>query len=92
MENTMTFNVNDYVFVKLTEYGKKALDRKARMRNVLMEMQGIHSVFELYPESTEFPGYYRFQMWELMSIFGEHCFNGAELVFETEIKLTSKTA
>jgi len=88
----MTFNVNDYVFVKLTDHGREVLRQLRVRRSLLMSMQGIESVFELYPESTEFPGYTRFQMWELMSIFGEHCFNGAELVFETEIKLTSNVA
>lgn len=86
----MMFNVNDYVYVKLTKKGKEILQKKIKVRQTLLDMQGIKSVFEMYPESKEWAGHHRFQMWELMNIFGEHCFNGAENCFETEIKLHTK--
>jgi hypothetical protein len=86
----MTYNVNDYVYVKLTAKGREILNKKIKFKTTLLAMQGVESAFEMYPDSQEFSGYTRFQMWELMSIFGEHCFLGAENCFETEMKLTSK--
>lgn len=40
---------------------------------------------EKYPKHEDSLGYSEWQLWELMSIFGEHLYNGCELTFENEI-------
>lgn len=40
---------------------------------------------EKYPKDEDSLGYSKWRLWELMSIFGEHLYNGCELTFENEI-------
>jgi hypothetical protein len=59
----MQFNINDSVQVKLTDYGRDILRQKQDSRHSL--------------ERVDAQGYTRFQLWELMNIFGSHIYNGA---------------
>ena len=84
------FNVNHYVKVKLTEYGKDVFKRK--------------SYFKLKKEDED--GYTEFQLWDFMSIFGSEMritlqnmpfdtniiFVGAECLECEELKKSLKTA
>jgi hypothetical protein len=74
----MCFNINDHVWVKLTDHGG--------------EVYRAHFVGENVPLLFGHEGYARFQMWQLMSIFGKAMYNGGPLVFETEIVLASDGA
>jgi hypothetical protein len=57
------FNINDFVKVRLTDYGRDILRQKLDSR---------HSF-----EQVDAQGYTRFKLWELMNIFGLHIYNGA---------------
>ena len=65
-------NVNDIVRVKLTNHGKDILREFCRAPNG--EVLGLK-----LPKAS---GIYEFQIHELMRIFGQHQYNGAETVFE----------
>lgn len=74
--DSIPFNINNYVSVRLTEEG---LDQ-------------YHRHFQLFGVSVEEPltdsdGWSRFLLWELMSIFGERMGNGMPNLFSTEIRL-----
>jgi hypothetical protein len=64
------FNINDYVYVRLTDEGRK----------ILMQ-QHQHAPVE------DPDGYSRWQLWHLMSVFGQHVYNGCRVPFETTIKI-----
>ncbi len=68
------FNVNDYVWVKLTERGRT-------LYRIHWEQYHCTPV----PLETNAEGYSRFQLWDLMSIFGQNLYNGCEMPFETTI-------
>lgn len=76
----MKFNINNYVWVKLTPKGEKTL-RVSRL--VDMELTGLDECAIKPPPEKN--GYTQFQLWDLMRLFGESMFNGCELSFETEI-------
>jgi len=78
---SITMNLNDPVWVKLTPVGIDAY-RKWNADN------GVQS--PTFP-AADFDGYTKFQLWELMQIFGSACFNGCKVPFETEIRLTPRT-
>jgi hypothetical protein len=67
-------NINIQVYVKLTPHGK-------------IKLNEYYKEFNSKPE-PDYAGFYKFQLWELMSIFGEHhylggatCFENNEIVF-----------
>jgi hypothetical protein len=65
------FNINDYVYVRLTDRG----------RTILMQQH--------QPAPVEDPdGYSRWQLWHLMSVFGQHVYNGCLVPFEMTIKIS----
>ena len=77
------YNINYYVSVKLTEHGYK-----------------IHKEFweDIYKQCNmkyqkpvcDENGYVKFQMWDLMRVFGKHIGSGVELPFETDVFLDEK--
>jgi hypothetical protein len=76
------FNINDYVKVKLTDCGRKILeDQHTELKMVLPDAEPLHKPDE--------DGLVKFQLWELMSIFGGHLFNGCQIPFETTIEYLS---
>ncbi len=76
-----SFNVNNYVYVKLTTFGKQKI----------IEKNGF-GYFEHCIESYKRPdGYYALQMHKVMNLLGEYCYNGArELPFELNIRFSSE--
>ena len=79
------FNINDYVWVKITPEGRKIMnDRLAKLSRF--------SPVSLKPLeiSVDRSGFTKFQLWDLMSIFGEHIYNGCNVPFETDIRFSSK--
>lgn len=62
-------NVNDYVWVKLTEYGKYKLSEHSRVVN---KFYGVEVLNE-NPWETE-NGYEKVQLWEFMNVLGS-CFS-----------------
>lgn len=57
------FNINNSVKVRLTDYGRDILRQKLDLR---------HSF-----ERVDAQGYTKFQLWELMNIFGSYIYNGS---------------
>lgn len=66
----MKFNINESVKVKLTDLGVQILKDKNRYFSV---------------DSLDENGYCKFQLWELMSIFGDKMWGGSVIPFETDI-------
>jgi hypothetical protein len=61
-------NINDIVFVKLTEYGERILKQSG-------------ATFKDGWFNCKMPdGYYRMVLWEFMSIFGSSCYCGSKLM------------
>jgi hypothetical protein len=56
-------NINDYVHVKLTESGFDIIKNSIYSKSILQ----YHHI-----KNNE----YEIQLWELMNIFGEHCYMG----------------
>jgi hypothetical protein len=84
----MTFNANDYVFVKLTDRGRKIL--KENHEKLFAGPKATLYPYREPETCAEFSGYCKFQLWELMREFGPYLYNGCEVPFETEMKMTSK--
>jgi len=77
----MNFNINHEVLVKLTPEGLSILERD---HNALFSEPGAA---KFKPPAVDENGYSKFQLWDLMSRFGSHCYNGCKLPFETNIIL-----
>lgn len=67
----MKFNINHEVRVRLTPRG----------RNIILS-----TPHEVMP-TEDANGWSKWQLWELMRVFGSHCYNGCEVPFETEIEM-----
>ena len=75
-------NINDYVKVKLTDHGRNILDNQnAELKKCYPDAEPRHK-----PDEN---GFYKIQLWELMSIFGEYLYNGCKIPFETTIEFES---
>lgn len=81
----MNFNINDYVKVKLTNYGIEIL--KQQHDELKNKFGGDIGEFDLKLDSE---GYYETQLWSLMSDLGQYCIMGRELPFETNIILKNE--
>lgn len=74
------FNINDYVWVKLTEKGRQ------------LYRDEYYRLMKEYPKIEEDKeGYSRWQMWDLMQTFGSFCGLGSPLPFETDVFFDDKT-
>ena len=73
------FNINDYIKVKLTAYGCSV--HMTHYKKYL----GKNYNEKIFAPVVENEGYTIYQLWELMNIFGEHMFNGAEQVIENNL-------
>jgi len=67
------FNINNYVYVQLTEIGLSQLKRRYDDLNI--------GKFE--PPATDQDGWSKHQMWELMQSLGSKCGNGFNNPFMT---------
>ena len=84
--------INDPVWVRLTDKGREQL--QADWDEWLASLHpGAAKVFDkdaltgkCITERDD--GWSRWQLWDLMSTFGEHVYPGAQTPFETEIRLT----
>ena len=79
----MKFNINNYVRVRLTDYGKRMLmeqflEGKRKHPEVFRE-------FNLPKEDKD--GWSTWQMWNLISTFGNYIRLGGEPPFHTEIEI-----
>jgi hypothetical protein len=70
------FNINSSVYVRLTEIGR-----------AIVRDEG--TVYQSDKEE-DVEGYTKWQLWELMYLFGRHLYKGCKAPFETTIRLTNE--
>ena len=73
------FNVNDPVQVRLTERGRE-IERAS-----WAAVPGIGVPLPCAEEDAD--GWSRWQLWDLMRMFGQHMYNGCQVPFETTIRI-----
>ena len=64
-------NINDYILVKLTEYGEWIYNHRYDELNKQLRRCSGHTLYPP-PLKKEPNGFVKFQMWDFMQIFGEH--------------------
>ena len=78
---TIPININNTVYVKLTEYGESILQK------------AIYSKFKdgwFNCKMTE--GYYRMSLWEFMKIFGTFFYTGSQqMIVDNELFIVEKS-
>lgn len=72
---TTTYNINSEVEVILTEYGAKILTEYWK------EFQKTAHIKRTFKEGDT----YNIELWHLMSIFGDHLYNGGENAFKDNL-------
>ena len=75
--NLTKFNVNYHVYVRLTDHGREIYRKYWRQFSTKESSAPSLTVDET--------GWSKFQLWELMAIFGPHIFSGGTVPFETTI-------
>ena len=73
----MKINTNDNVYVRLTEAGKRALDK--HYEDLASSLRPL--IFTYHGPQMEPDGRYRFQLWDLMNIFGPSFYSGCDTPF-----------
>lgn len=79
-----TFNINEFVRVKLTQKGKLIYSEHQIEIQKDFNKNKIKIDVQLYPEIDE-EGFSKFQLWHFMEIFGSYMYCGAEPVIEGPI-------
>jgi hypothetical protein len=80
----MNININDHVLVKLTPDGWKTYEEwQDHWLKPLLYI--FPNAYEIERKSTEAGDKHRFQIWQLMQIFGEKMYNGGRQQFENNI-------
>ncbi len=86
MFKKIPFNVNDYVYVKLTNYGKEKLKQDFEKEISYLSKESkekIKKSFKLFEEDEN--GWSKWQLWDLMNKLGKYWTMGCENVFDTNI-------
>lgn len=78
----MLFNINDNVYVKLTDHG-----RKVHYEEHIKFWGKFPNQPSYKPPKEDNEGWSKWQMWELMSEFGSHIGMCKSNVFETTIRI-----
>jgi len=83
----MTFNINDNVKVRLTEYGHEIL--KQQYDEAVEKYPALKGLLHgRYQEDAQ--GLVEFALWDLMYRFGKYVFNGCNMPFETIVRIDEK--
>jgi hypothetical protein len=80
------YNINSYVRVKLTDVGKDIYIKKQEELN--RSYRNLNLTFELEPD-LDYEGYWKAQLWIVMSLFGSSMYAGCDPPFATDIILLS---
>lgn len=80
MSDYVSFNVNSSVLVRLTPEGEK---------HYISYLNRYH-VDPNRSVNSDADGYVKFQLWDLMKIFGSEMFMGNDLMFKTKILLNKQ--
>lgn len=89
-KETFRVNVNNYVKIKLNEFGIEILrsEHYALYDRIKENAPGIEiPVFKL---SLDDRGYYKIQMWSFMNTFGEYMTIGSEMPFDANMEIVSE--
>ena len=74
------FNVNHYMYVKLTDFGKEKI----------IEKNGREYFKHCIENNLRPDGYYQLQAHTVMNLLGEYCYNGTrQLPFDLTVYFTS---
>ena len=84
--NAISFNVNEYVHVRLTSRGRDIL----RAKNSQWQAMFPDATWPMPKEDAN--GWSRWQLWDLMAHFGEHIVMGLPVPFETTIEIVLPAA
>ena len=76
---TIPFNVNQYVRVRLTDTGRKV--------HAEHYQRHVGNVFPYQPPVEDADGWSKWQMWELANIFGGSMYIGCEVPFMPDIEI-----
>lgn len=87
MSAEIDFNLNDEVKVKLTDKGRE-IHRK-QFDDLVEGLAPCHGMV-YRPKEEDSEGWSTWQLWNLMHLYGEHCYNGCDIPFETTIKIIEK--
>lgn len=80
----VAFNINDYVMVKLTDYGRQCLRKNY---DDLKAYYGGKLGFDYTPPKEDKDGWSKWQAWSLMADLGKHILMGFDPPFKTTIKV-----
>lgn len=86
MNNLIGFNINHYVYVKITDYGMEILKKN---HYKLYEHSDLIRAWR--PPEVDENGFTKFQLHQLMAEFGDYCFATNRIPFETEIFFEAPT-
>ena len=81
----LNFNINHYVYVKLTDAGRTELKRQHKELYSVLPERLRDTDFK--PEKEDSEGWSKWQMWNLMNTFGLMIRMCEDLPFETEIRI-----
>ncbi len=85
MNSYTTFNINENVAVRLTDYG-----REVHKENHETFWKGIGKEMEYHPPVEDENGWSQWQLWSLMQKFGPCIYMGRPMPFETTIRIENK--
>ena len=86
MSEFIEFNLNDYVYVKLTDAGRAELKRQHD--DLLLHYPRYTNLYT--PPKEDDDGFSKFQGWILISKLGHLMYMGCPPPFEIDIKLENK--
>jgi hypothetical protein len=93
--NIMTININDTIYFKFSEHGRKLMQGMGEqlskgMINSDLAKRLYQSEADKIIEDEEQNGYAEMQLWLFIRWFGPHVYNGAEAIAQDNIIHTEK--
>lgn len=85
----MKFNINNYIQCKLTNEGFSVYNERKNKYGANETLEESIVWLNKYHAGDK-NGWFRFQMWELMSIFGSKIYMGGPNLFDLEIIIEEK--
>lgn len=82
----MTFNLNDYVRVKMTDYGRQIHQVEHRELNATIRKHGGKGL-PYNPPDEDADGWSQWQLWRLMELFGPYIHMGCDNPFQPDIDI-----
>ncbi|MFT2721689.1 hypothetical protein ACMT4L_16990 [Deinococcus sp. A31D244] len=79
------FNMNHYVWVRLTDRGRELLRHREKI--IWPNGRPVAVPPRMPPRTTDERGFERWQLWELMQELGYGWIQGMDVPFETEIEI-----